>query len=163
MKKLVLVLTAILMVLLLFSGCGNKVASDDEIIKVYKDLDTLDFQAQADLGDAAKSEAALKNIYVEPQLTQAQKYLADMRANDVKLIRYKTNYKTLEILKKDAAEISLHVEAVTTGDYFTIKYPNTKLGPLVNNSSYDVTLKKVNNKWLIAEIRPVETKEENKK
>lgn len=151
-KKLLLVFIGILAITVLLSGCGKKVASKSELVDIFKNLDSLDFQAQSQSGNKATADKLLKQIYVEPQLSKAIKYVDDMRNNHVRLELYDIKYDTVDVLDRDENSCSIHVESSPRGDYFTLSTPSNKLGPLEQALKYDLKLKKVGEKWYISDV-----------
>jgi len=158
-KKILLVLISIVAFTILSTGCGTKTVSKSELVDIYKKLDAIDFQAQAVAEKKAEADKLLKQIYVEPQLSKAIKYVDDMRANHVRLELYDIKYDKLDVLEQDEKTATVHVEATPRGDYFTISSPSNKLGPLEQGIKYDAKLKLVNNKWFISDVVPVAPEE----
>lgn len=154
-KKLYLILVSIVALAIFVSGCGTKTVSKSELVDIYKKIDAIDFQAQAAAEKKAEADKLLKQIYVEPQLSKAIKYVDDMRANHVRLELYEIKYDKLDVLEQDEKTATVHVEATPRGDYFTISSPSNKLGPLEQVIKYDAKLKFVNNKWFITDVIPV--------
>lgn len=153
-KPALTVLLVLVLATLFVSGCSSeRVKSDDEIVKIFKELDQLDFNAQNIVADKERSEQLVREIYTEPQLSEALKYLEEMRRNKVKLVHYNTDYKEIKVLEKSADSAKLLVHAHTTGAYYTTDVPETKLGPLDHESKYEITLKKIEDKWKIASVK----------
>lgn len=155
-KRFLAILVGVLAIAVLLSGCGKKVESKSELVEIYKKLDAKDYQAQSLAGDKAKANKLLKEIYVEPQLSKAIKYVNDMRANHVRLELYDVQYAKAEVLEQGEDAAKLHIESNPRGDYFTISTPSNKLGPLEQEIKYDVKLKKIKDKWFISEVLPAQ-------
>lgn len=157
-KNRIIFLTILALVVVAVLGCGGtEVTQEDKgIVKIFKELDARDFEAQNLVQDKAASEKIIREIYTEPQLQEALQYLEEMRKNQVKLVHYNTEYKNIEVLEENDTQAKLRVQAVTTGAYYTTNVPETKLGPLNHESKYEVLLKKVDGKWKIAEVTYLE-------
>lgn len=161
-KSVIAVFIGILAIAVLLTGCGKKVETKSELVDIYKQLDAKDFEAQEQAADKAKANKLLKEIYVEPQLSNAIKYVDEMRNNHVRLELYDIKYTVTDVLEQTEDTAKLHVESQPRGDYFTISTPSNKLGPLEQDINYDVVLKKVKDKWFISEILPVKEDAEEK-
>ncbi|ABB13977.1 hypothetical protein [Carboxydothermus hydrogenoformans] len=153
-KKVIALLAVIVLTLAFTQGCGLK--RESKLVKMYKELDLKDFKSQELVGDKNKSEKLAREVYVEPQLSRVLKYLEFLRKNDTKFILYKVDYKKIEIKEQKDDMAKLLVESEVTGDFFTIKYPEKKLDSLVARPlKYEITLKKVNDKWYISDAKPL--------
>ncbi len=151
--KLILLLFILTVFVLVLFGCGGeKPQEDSEIVKAFKKLDQIDFRAQNIVADKEKSEQLVREVYTEPQLSEALEYLRQMRKEKVKLVLYETEYKDIQVLEKTDAEATLRVHALSRGTYYTTELPETKLGPLDHESKYEVTMKKVDGNWKIAGV-----------
>jgi len=152
--KSVFLLVIVLILAIWTEGCG--LTEESKIVKIYKDLDLKDFKSQELVADKKKSEQLAREVYVEPQLSQALRYLEYLRKNDTKFVLYKIDYKKIEIKQQKTDTVKLLVESEVTGDFFTIKYPEKKLDSLVARPlKYEITLKRVNNNWYISEAKPL--------
>ncbi|GAV25927.1 hypothetical protein ciss_18600 [Carboxydothermus islandicus] len=154
LNKVVALFVVIVLTIAFTQGCGLK--GESKLVKIYKELDLKDFKSQEVVADKKKSEQLAREVYVEPQLSRALKYLEYLRKNDTKFVLYKVDYKKIEIKEQKEDMAKLLVECEVTGDFFTIKYPEKKLDSLVAKPlKYDITLKKVNNRWYISDAKPL--------
>jgi len=153
-KRVLLYTLAIIIVMFAVFGCNGEVKEneDPEIVKIFKELDAKDFDAQNIVSDKEESENLAREVYTESQLEKALKYLEEMRKNKVKLVHYNTEYKDIQIIEEKDNEAKLLVHALSTGVYYTTDIPETKLGPLNHESRYEVILKKVDNHWKISQV-----------